>query len=160
MFKFGKQKSIGNKGENKIYHFLYNHDLNVEKINFNPANPNNGDLLIRKNGKNYVIEVKTDLHVDSRNFFLETNSNYEKNTLGCIEASKSDFLFYYFINEKKLYIFKTSNLKKWLKRNKTIFFNRSVKNKEYTTKGIIIDKQILINEIGSYSLKDFLKEVL
>lgn len=159
MFKFGRQKSIGDKGENKIYHFLHDHDLDVEKISYDQNNHHNGDLLIKKNAKKYIIEVKTDLYVNSRNFFLETNSNYESGTLGCIEASKSDFIFYYFINEEKLYIFKTSNLKKWLTRNKAVFINKNVKNKGYTTRGIPVDKQIIIDEVGICNFEDFLKEV-
>jgi hypothetical protein len=159
MFKFGQQKSIGDKGENKIYHFLHDHDLNVEKISFDYNNPGNGDLLIRGRTKNYVIEVKTDLYVKPRNFFLETSSNHESGTPGCIEASKSDFLFYYFINERELYIFKTSNLKKWLARNKAVFINKNVKNKGYTTRGIPVDKRIIIDEVGIYNFADFLKEV-
>jgi len=159
MFTFPKQKSVGDEGEKKIFDFFRNHFshiLTINKLSYDPYNPHNGDLVIYKNGKRYVLEVKTDRY-RSPNFFLEINSNLEQNTLGCIEASKSDFFFYYFSNAKQLYIFKTNDLKKWLNRNKNIFKPINVPNKNYTTVGIKVPIITLINEIKFYNMENFSK---
>lgn len=73
----------------------------------------------RKNNKLYTpIEVKVCLKGQyTGNFFLETLSNQTKGTPGCFLTTRSKELWYYLQKTKKLYIFDTQLLKKWIKRN-------------------------------------------
>lgn len=64
-----------------------------------------------------LVEIKCDSYV-SGNIFIETVSNNNKGTLGCILKTESDYLFYYFTQWKRLYIFKTKALQKWTLENK------------------------------------------
>ena len=58
-----------------------------------------------KNGNVITVEAKAD-KVISSNIFFETISNKEKNTLGCMLKTEADYIFYYFIAFKELYILK------------------------------------------------------
>ena len=92
------------------------------------------------------IEVKVDTFFDrSNNYFFELVSNRTKNSDGCLIVTESDFLFYYFM-EKELHIFKTLELQYWLVNNEQRFKKKEVKNKFYTTMGIIVPRDIFAKE--------------
>lgn len=92
------------------------------------------------------IEVKVDTFFDrSKNYFFELVSNRTNNSDGCLMVTESDFLFYYFI-EKELHIFKTSELQYWLVNNEHRFKKKEVKNKFYTTMGIIVPRDVFARE--------------
>ena len=75
------------------------------------------DLLIYKEELGeQSVEVKGDKY-PIKNFFLETIANTTKNTPGCILITQSDYLFYVFNNENRLYIFETEKLQLWLRFN-------------------------------------------
>lgn len=105
---------------------------------------NNPDIdLVRKlaNEKWEKIEVKVCIigH-SSGNFFLETVSNEDKDTEGCLLTTKSDKLYYYLYKSKKLYIFDTKLLKEWILENKVKYEEKEVRtpvgDEFYTTLGI------------------------
>lgn len=98
------------------------------------------------------IEVKVDTFFDrSNNYFFELVSNRTKNSDGCLIVTESDFLFYYFI-EKELHIFKTLELQYWLVNNEQRFKKKEVKNKFYTTMGIIVPRDIFAKECQVWTI--------
>ncbi len=161
IYDFAAQNKRGSLGERFIvdylYDELYEENVVIDKIPFDPNNRHNADIYLKKN-KKITLEIKTDSFTTG-NFFLETCSNLELKTAGCIQASRSDFLIYYFSNKKEIYIFKTKDLKNWLSRNKVCFPVINVPNKTHTTQGVIIPIQELINDISVFGVKDLLKAV-
>lgn len=82
------------------------------------------DILAKintKKGKALTsIEVKCDTY-KSGNMYVETISNKNKNTPGCILYSKADFLFYFFEKTKILYIMPMKKFREWFLLNKNHF---------------------------------------
>ena len=68
------------------------------------------DLLMKKDNEEITIEIKTD-YTDYNNFFCELISCEFFNTPGCWKKTKSDYIFYYFVKKKKLYILDTNQAK-------------------------------------------------
>lgn len=92
------------------------------------------------------IEVKVDTFFNrSKNYFFELVSNRTKNSDGCLMVTESDYLFYYFLNEE-LHIFKTDELQYWLVNNQHRFKQKEVKNKHYSTMGIIVPRETFKRE--------------
>lgn len=118
------------------------------------------DLLYRysdSNGhqKECSIEIKGDKKDGTGNFFLEEESNCTKHTLGCILATRSTFLFYYFVNTGNLYIFRTKQLQQWFVKNKNRFelkqktgtTSNDGKKVLYMSSGRTVPIKTLVNEI-------------
>ena len=55
--------------------------------------------------KEYTIEVKTDKW-RTPNIYFETISSIENNTPGCMYKTEADYIFYYFLAYKELYMLK------------------------------------------------------
>ena len=70
-------------------------------------------IVLYKDGGFKRIEIKVDFFT-TQNVFLEVVSNKKYNTQGCILKSKSEEIWYVFINLNKLYIINTKKLKNWL----------------------------------------------
>lgn len=76
------------------------------------------DLLASRNGETVTIEIKADSYGSkTANYFCETISNTSKNTLGCFYATKSDYIFYYFLDTFELHIVPTEEAQEWLRAN-------------------------------------------
>jgi hypothetical protein len=106
--KFFWQLEQGNHGERVVMNFLKER-MNCELISYN--NDKKFDLKIKKNNKEYLIEIKTDCYdyykgiMGSGNIFVETA--YKGNPSG-VKASKSDiYIFYFPYYEKLLIVSKT-----------------------------------------------------
>lgn len=87
------------------------------------------------------IEAKIDRYT-SGNFFFETVSNEQKETPGCFLYTEADYLFYYFLELKELYILPVSEVRSWFLENQSRFkevaLSTSVGQDFYTSKGCIV----------------------
>ena len=124
-------------------------------------------ILNMKNGKVITVEAKAD-KVPSSNIFFETISNKEKNTLGCMLKTEADYVFYYFLAYKELYILKRKQYVNWVKKEKLYlpgcdykeFYNRATDAETgltylYTTGGYIIPKKYIIEKDFCKIIKNF-----
>ena len=158
IYEFENSLNIGNEGEAKIKDFLLSLD-NVYRVqsvqNIKKYQNDDIDFIVTlKGNKTYTVEVKTDTY-KSGNLYYETKSCIETNTLGCLEKTKADFIFYYFNKFDRLYILKTNLFRKWVQqeiykftlnpeisklRKKEVFNKRASGNEDdlYTSEGYTI----------------------
>ena len=124
-------------------------------------------ILNMKNGNVITVEAKAD-KVPSSNIFFETISDIEKNTLGCMYKTEADYIFYYFIAFKELYILKRKQYVDWVKKEKLYlpgcdykeFYNRATNAETgltylYTTGGYIIPKKYIVGKDFCKIIKNF-----
>ncbi len=73
-----------------------------------------GDFLAKVE-KNFVVAVEVKVEQEDRygNLFLETWSNRSRWRRGWLDKCEADELWYYFLDEKELYICNIGNLKQW-----------------------------------------------
>lgn len=71
-----------------------------------------GDIMVRQAGKAKFIELKVE-EKHTGNLFLETWSNRSRLVPGWLFTCHADFLWYYFLDEKKLYTVAIPALKQW-----------------------------------------------
>ena len=72
-----------------------------------------GDLLIRLPGQEKCIELKAEQEDRYERLFLETWSNRSRFTVGWMFTSKADWLWYYFVDERRLFHVEFDGLKRW-----------------------------------------------
>ncbi len=91
------------------------------------------------------------------NFFFETISNKEKNTLGCFLKTQADFLFYYFVEPRMLYILHMPRTRGWFEENMGRFEEREaatpVGKDHYITVGRIVPIEIVLAEVRGVKIK-------
>lgn len=98
------------------------------------------DIVINlKDNRVYNIEVKTDSYI-SGNMFYEMISNNITNAAGCFETSEADYIFYYFIHPeyRRIYVFKTKELREWVHKNKERYKIKQVFNYSFCSLGYAI----------------------
>lgn len=123
-------------------------------------------ILNMKNGNVITVEAKAD-KVPSSNIFFETISDIEKNTLGCMYKTEADYIFYYFIAFKELYILKREPYVNWFKKEHLYLWgceDKKVRNEAYDsngflyyywTYGYIIPKKYIIEKDFCKIIKNF-----
>ena len=124
------------------------------------------DYIIKKDGTHKRIEVKTDRY-ESGNLYAEKYSCYQieatgeiVKSVGCLDKTKADYLFYYFVNSKELFIFRKKGIQ-WLRDNMEWYAEKFPLNKArtgelYTSKGHIIPRKYIksiADEIGVQIIK-------
>lgn len=118
IYKFENSLTVGCEGEEKIKQFLLslNNVLKVQSVqNIKKYQIDDIDFIIEfTNKKIATIEVKTDTY-KSGNLYYETKSCVEKNTIGCLEKTKANYIFYYFNKYDRLYILKTNLFREWVR---------------------------------------------
>ena len=120
---FHKDNIVGQNGENIIYDYLMNHPSTDSVINVsNDTWFQQFDIdFIQVDGNGGVnkIEVKTDRLADKTgNMVYEYWSDRRTFSVGCFEKTQADYIFYYLINTKVLYIFNTQKLREWVHKRK------------------------------------------
>jgi hypothetical protein len=109
------------------------------------------DLVWTTRRRTYKIEVKGDRWHETGNFFFETLSNKEKGTPGCFMYTQADFLFYYFVVPRVLYIMPVPAARAWFTANLDRFEEREtttpVGEDHYTTVGRLVPIQDLVREV-------------
>ena len=140
------QLQRGKVGEEIIYWWLYNQDFCIEDVRDEPGyQKEDVDFIVFENGEQAKIEVKTDFYTTG-NIFVELESSLGT-TRGCILKTKSDFIFYFFIKENKLFIIDVKEFQDYIVENKGRFPKKIVHNKSYDTLGITIPHKILQEEL-------------
>ena len=120
------------------------------------------DLIVTKLNEGrtevFTVEIKVDRYT-SGNFFFEITSNKTKGTPGCILYTNSDYIIYYFIKTKELYVITTCKLRKYLLTNQNKFTKKectSLAGKgSYQSEGLLIPKATLEKSLGAK--KSYLK---
>lgn len=127
IYDFNKSLTVGNEGETKIKNFILSldHVESIESVqNIKKYQEEDIDFIVTfKNKSKFTIEVKTDTY-KSGNLYYETKSCVERNTLGCLEKTKADYIFYYFSKYDRLYILKTNPFRNWVK-NEILKFSKN-----------------------------------
>lgn len=116
---FHSDNEIGNKGENVIYNYLWKHKSTLKVIDVTKDKwfqQFDIDFLWQDTEYNiFKIEVKTDTLADKTgNMVYEIWSDKRIYSKGCFEKTEADYIFYYLINTKVLYIFNTKELREWV----------------------------------------------
>lgn len=154
---FGQSMKVGKVGEKVISKYL------MENKNIKELLDVRSDRAYQKidvdyiakmaDGKEYQIEIKTDSY-DSGNIYYETLSSEETGSAGCFEKTEADFLFYYFMQTDKLYIFSMNEYREWFnlmrlefdqKGYKKAVRNRGYKDSTYTSIGYAYPLALLDN---------------
>ena len=132
--------------------------VSVENVEYNPVYQEKDiDLLWSTVTDDYSIEIKADRLHTTGNFFFETISNKEKNTLGCFLKTQANFLFYYFVEPRTLYIFPMPRTQQWFVENMERFNEREtttpVGSDHYTTVGRIVPIDVVLKEVKGVKVK-------
>lgn len=129
----------------------------IENVENNPAFQEiDVDLIVYfANGNRHKIEIKVDRYDSTGNFFFETISNAERNTLGCFMYTQADRLFYYFIGIRKLYSLKMPEIREWFQINQNRFQEKPVQTpvgngNRYTTVGKLVPIQVVLQECPEF----------
>lgn len=156
IYEFKKSLNVGNMGEEKIKDFLLslNHVDKIESVqNIKKYQDEDIDFIITfKNNEKCTVEVKTDTY-KSGNLYYETVSCVEKNTLGCLEKTKADYIFYYFCEYDRLYILKTKPFRQWVK-NEILKFNENP-NESVLNKKEVFNKVTFGYKKGLYTSEGY-----
>ena len=120
---FNLDIQIGNKGENIIYDYLWKHKSTLKIVDVSKDKWfQQFDIDFLQIDTEYninKIEVKTDRLADKTgNMVYEYWSDRRTYSAGCFEKTQADYIFYYLINTKVLYIFKTQELQEWVHKHK------------------------------------------
>ena len=109
------------------------------------------DLIWTTHNGSYFVEIKGDRWHKTGNFFFETHSNKEKGTPGCFLYTQADWLFYYFVTPRTLYILPMPATRAWFVANINRFRERStttsVGGSYYTTVGRLVPITVVVQEV-------------
>lgn len=152
---FRNSKKLGDVGEKEVKFYLENIS-NIKDIVDVSDNKHyqaiDVDILLQiENLPIFKGEIKTDRNDKTGNVFIEIISNIEKNgdKSGWLYYCKADYLFYYFVNTKILYMIRFDTFKEWFLNNshkfKTVSNKTSVGNSEYTSYGKLVPITELYN---------------
>ena len=135
---FKKSLVVGEMGEEMILDYLQKSpsiskiiDVRSEKL----YQKMDVDLVVvTEEGQELKLEIKTDSY-KSGNIFYEWTSAVETGSIGCMEKTQADYLFYYFINLQTMYIFEMDRYRDWFNENKEMFdylgYQKRLKNKRW-----------------------------
>lgn len=135
--EFKKSEKVGNRGEEAMLTYLKGM-AGVDRVVDVRTDPHyrtiDVDFLAIMDGKVCKVEVKTDTY-KSGNFFYETLSAMETNSLGCFEKTEADVLLYYFINQDRVYRFNMRAFRNWFHTMRPDFdakgYRKTLKNQRY-----------------------------
>lgn len=116
---FHKDNIVGQNGEYIIYNYLSNHSSTINLIDVSKDKwfqQFDIDFLWQDTEYNiFKIEVKTDTLADKTgNMVYEIWSDKRTHSKGCFEKTEADYIFYYLINNRTLYVFNTKELREWV----------------------------------------------
>ena len=110
------------------------------------------DLLVTTDRGLTRVEIKGDRYHRTGNFFFETHSNKEKGTPGCFLYTEADWVFYYFVVPRTLYLLPMPATRDWFVSNIDRFRERQTTTKvgseTYTTVGRLVPIAVVWSEVG------------
>jgi hypothetical protein len=110
------------------------------------------DLVVTSIAGQSWVEVKGDTF-KTNNVYLETISNCEKGTPGCMMYTCADFIFYYFVSRGQALIIPVVELQEWMSKNLHRFTAKRVGNRAkrggtlFTSEGYPVPQKVLMKEI-------------
>lgn len=129
--------------------------LRVENVEADPKFQQiDVDLILTTTKNSYRLEIKADRWHKTGNFFFETYSNREKGTPGCFIYTQADWLLYYFVSPRTLYLLPMPLTREWFLANIDGFRERSTTTQVrgggyYTTVGRLVPIQTVMQEVKS-----------
>ena len=81
-----------------------------------------GDVLARDCETAKYIEIKAE-QKHTGNLFIEYWSNRHRHTMGWFHICQADWLWYYFVDDRKLYVFQMQELREWARGDKGRLLN-------------------------------------
>lgn len=129
-YDFNQVNKVAQAASEEIEEFLWGLPGTMKVVNVEKDRMYQGvdiDLLwyvrSKKDGKivKKAIEIKGDRYYHTGNYFFETVSNTNKNTPGCFLITESDYIFYYFVDQKELHIIPTVETRQWFLENQNRF---------------------------------------
>lgn len=123
MGNFIADLKVGNIGEEVVYKILENQQNSLEIVDVRDCqyfrDIDVDFIQVVSDGEPRKIEVKTDsLAHRTGNLAYEYFSNYRIGSIGCFEKTKSDYIFYYLKQTKRLYVIDTKLLQGYVSENK------------------------------------------
>lgn len=150
VYEFNTSNAVGQIGEIAIIKWLENNPKveSVEDVTNDKFFQNlDIDLLVHNVDKrDYSVEIKTDTYV-SGNFFFEVISNEEYQTEGCLMKSQANYLFYFFLKTKILYIINLDKFRKFVLENQDRWQERQVKNRSFTSRRYLVPIDVVMSEL-------------
>ena len=150
-YNFHDSLTFGKIGEDIVIKYLLDNNKDVYDVS-NDKKYQKCDIdafVTTKDLKRFSIEIKTD-SFDTGNIFFELISSIEPFSLGCMIKTKADFLFYFFIKTKELYILNMQKYRMFVIENIDDFQWKKVKNTNYESIGFLVPKKYLEENFKSY----------
>lgn len=117
-----------------------------------------GDILYNSpNDTIYGIEIKAECENKYNNFFLETWSNRSRFTLGWMYNLKTDFLFYYFLETRELYIINFQKLREWAFWKNEIYKYPEKKQNKYDQLNDTFGRCVPIDDIVNEEITKYIQ---
>lgn len=165
-YTFDEKNDFSKKGTLIITKYLESlkETISVENVEEDTAKQlDDIDLIWRVHAGNsekvIPVEVKTDSY-KTGNFWLETYSNYELQTLGCFLKTKAQYVYYYFIKWDRLYIIPMKQAIPWFMENLHRFWESKTTTKNergvytHTTVGRLVKIDIMMKEVKEIKVVD------
>ena len=116
--RYGMNEAVGvaTQAATDIEAWLRQHPetVNVRNVELDPAYQRiDVDLLWQTQAGIRTVEIKGDRWDRSGNFFFETDSNVERGTPGCFLYTEAQYIFYYFVKTRVLYILPMPETRDW-----------------------------------------------
>lgn len=150
-YEFERQNGVGKQGELIVKSWLMQQS-NISSLLDVSSNKkyqkDDIDIIVNtEDGGTITYEIKTDSFLTG-NLFFEIVSNTERNTPGCMLYTKADYILYFFIRNNNLYKLPTIAFREWVISNRDKFKEKSVDNKYYHSKGLLIPLTMIENKFG------------
>ena len=97
------------------------------------------DFIVQKDNMTATVDVKGDKH-NPNNFFIETVSNMDKGSQGCIYQTRADYWFYYFFPTDTFYYFKPQRMREHMhnKQFRKAYGYTQVGDGGYSSEGLLV----------------------
>lgn len=104
------------------------------------------------------LEVKADRWHQTGNFFFETQSNKTRGTPGCFLYTKADFVLYYFVTPRKLYVLPMPATRDWFVANQGRFVERETatpvgRGEQYITVGRLVPIAEVLAQVAGVKVR-------
>lgn len=159
IYDFNEQDRIGKNGEEVVIeYFKTNLKKEIEVVRDLRQYQIQGiDFIVKDSGATF--EVKTDTRIHD-NIFIETINSVRYNTLGWINTIVADWIAFYKVNQNKIYMINTLELKKLFHLGKfgleCYAIPKHTKNKKLDYGiGTSIDLPLIIKTFGIGQLEVF-----
>ena len=116
------------------------------------------DLILTTDKGVFNLEVKGDRWHKSGNFFFETHSNQERGTPGCFLYTEADWICYYFVTTRILYLLPMPETRDWFLACQNGRFQEKttttkVRDTFYTTVGRLVPIKIAKSEVAGRKIR-------